>query len=236
MVTNPMLLALLENSKPPVYLNEAAEEDEEDPSTNEEGEEEEGKDENESDDNSEDNKEESTDDNNESDDQQEEGEEDAFSFDNDEEEDDGPNPDDLPDPDDAGDDPADDAEEKNVQTNILNLSSLDRNLVKRRLFNNFKDLRTSIDSFRATIDDREEALEPEIRNATITKLGDLYEKLTEYLMYKFSYINYEENLENFLLYTKKFNEIIQVVIGDDKHDNKSTKKKFSSKKSVNSNI
>lgn len=235
MVTNPMLLALLESSNASVYLNEATEEkDEEDQASNEE--EEDTTQENDDNDSSEENEEESSDDNTESDNQQEDGEDDPFSFDNDEEEDDGPNPDGLPDPDDVGDDSVDDAEEKNVQTNILNLSSLDRNLVKRRLFNNFKDLRTSIDSFRTTVDDREEVLDSNIRNATITKLGDLYEKLTEYLMYKFSYINYEENLENFILYTKKFNEIIQVVIGDDKHDNKSTKKKSSSRKNFNSKL
>lgn len=230
MVTNPMLLALLESSKPPVtYINEAAK-DEEETDAGAEDQAADAEEDAAEDPPAEEPKKEEEDTENSDEDQSEDDSSDEFSFDSDEEGDDEPNPDGLPDPDDTGSDTSDDdPEEKNVQTNILNLSTLDRHLIKRRLFNSFKDLRSSINSFRMTIDERAEALVPEVRNEVINVLGDLYEKLTEYLMYKFSYINYEENLENFLLYTKKFNEIIQVTTSDLKHDNKSARKKSSNK-------
>lgn len=226
MLTSPLLLALLENAQQkPTYMNEAAKTDDNDNVS--EPEDIETEDEDNPDEADDEATEDTTDSENEdTEDDFEEDEDVDYGFDSDE---------DLGASDMVADDTdeEDEPEETNVQTNVLNISELDRNLVKRRLFNNYKDLRTAINSFKMTVTDREESLPLEIRSAMISRLGDLYEKITEYMMYKFSYTNYEENLEIFTLYTKKFNEIIQVALDDDKHDNKGTHRKPSSKKVSN---
>lgn len=125
-----------------------------------------------------------------------------------------PPPDGLTDPDDDGssDDSSDNSqEETNVQTNILNMSKLDRLLAKRRCLTDYHDLRTSINSFRNTIEKSEAILEPTIRDETIRDLNTLYTRIGEYLMYRFGYNNYEENLQNYFIFMQSMNEIIKKV-------------------------
>lgn len=137
---------------------------------------------------------------------------DDFSLDGDgdgEGEDDGPPPDGLVDPDDDGSgDMEDDDGETNVQTNILQLSQLDRNLIKRKCYNDFLDLRTSITSAKKIVDDYEASIEPELRSYTVEQLDLLYTSITDYITIKFPTINYEENLQNYLLFVKQLNELV----------------------------
>ena len=140
--------------------------------------------------------------------------EDDFSLDPEEGTDDtGENPDGLPDPDDdgSGDDTGTEDGEVNVHTNILQLSKLDRLMAKRQCFSDYQNLRTSITSFKNMVDENEATIEPAIRDYVIDKLDFLYTTVTDYLTYKFSYINYEENLQNYLIFMKNLNDLIRYV-------------------------
>ena len=123
------------------------------------------------------------------------------------------NPDGLVDPDDdgSGDDMGDEDAEVNVHTNILQLSKLDRTLAKRKCFYDYQDLRSSITSFRNVIEDHEAQIDPTVRDYTLSELDSLYSNLTDYLTYKFSYINYEENLQNYMVFMAKLNKLINYV-------------------------
>lgn len=158
------------------------------------------------------NKEEENQDENNPDDENKE--DDDFSLDPEEGADDsGENPDGLPDPDDdgSGDDSGTEDGEVNVHTNILQLSKLDRLMAKRQCFSDYQNLRTSITSFKNMIDANEATIEPAIRDYVIEKLDFLYTTVTDYLTYKFSYINYEENLQNYLIFMKTLNDLIRYV-------------------------
>lgn len=156
-----------------------------------------------------------------------EGNEDDFSLDPDGgegEDDNSPPPDGLTDPDDDGsndDTSQDEGEETNVQTNVLNLSKLDRLLMKRRCLSDFYDLRTSINTFRNIIEKNEASIDPTVRETAVRDLNQLYTTLEDYLMYKFSYTNYEENLQNYLLFMRSMNDIVKTV---DQNGQKSGKK------------
>lgn len=244
----PMLLALLESAKissaqDHSVMNEAADDDEDEPDTqdqeteetpaDDEQPEENTDDNDETDDPSDDNEDDNPDDeNNEGEEGSEEDPADDFSFDSDSEEDDGPNPDGLPDPDAMGDDSSteEEPEEKNLQINILNLTSMNRSILKKKIYNSFQDLRSLVNSQKMLIDEREGNMDPELRAAIIDAFNNLYERLTEYMMYTFQYTNYEENLRNFNIFVKRCHEIVQLSIDDGKHDNKSDKKKSSSTK------
>lgn len=133
--------------------------------------------------------------------------------------DDTDNPDGLPSPDDdgSGDDVTDEPAEKNVHVNILQLSKLDRALAKRRCFSDYQELRTSITSTKAMITNNEASIDPIIRDYATKKLDRLFAMTTDYLSYKFVYINYEENLQNYLLFAKALNDILQYIRTDGKY-------------------
>lgn len=145
----------------------------------------------------------------------EEPTEDDFSLDPEGGEDEsGENPDGLPDPDDDGSGDSgmeDENAEVNVHTNILQLSKLDRLMAKRKCFADYQELRTSITSFKNIVDANEATIDPAIRDYVIGKLDLLFSTVTDYLTYKFSYINYEENLQNYLIFMKSLNDLIRYV-------------------------
>lgn len=195
-------------------------------------------------DNNDENQDDKTDENNEDDNNEEDDDplksDDDFSMDsgddNGEGEDDGPPPDGLTDPDDDGSgDDADEDQETNVVTNILQLSSLDRTLAKKKCFTDFQDLRASISSFKKVIDDNEASLEAEIRDYTIAELDKLATSVKDYMTYRFRYINYEENVQNYMVFVAALQSLIDYVKnGGEKARKltvKPTKKKKVSKKS-----
>ena len=133
------------------------------------------------------------------------------------EEDDGPPPDGLVDPDDDGEaDLGSDDKEVNIQTNILQLSKIDRLMAKRKLFADFKELRINITTYRNLLTDNEANVDPDIRELSYDKLDRLYTIITDYLTFKFSYINYEENLQTYLLFVKTLEDIIAIARDEDK--------------------
>lgn len=118
-------------------------------------------------------------------------------------------PDGLTSPDDDGSgDTSTDEIEANIQTNILNLSKLDRTIAKRRLFTNFQDLRTQVNTFRNIIANNEENIEVEVREKIYADIDRAYSSVTDYMTYKFSFINYEENLQAYLLFSKMVQDIV----------------------------
>lgn len=117
-------------------------------------------------------------------------------------------PDGLTSPDDDGSADNQDEVETNVQTNILKLSKLDRTLAKRRLFTNFQDLRTQVNTFRNIIANNEENIEAEVREKIYEDIDKVYSSITDYMTYKFSFINYEENLQAYLLFSKMMQDIV----------------------------
>ena len=122
--------------------------------------------------------------------------------------DDGPPPDGLTDPDDDGSsDASQDDTETNVHTNILQLSKLDRTLAKRKCYANFMDLRTSIGTVKRIIDSNEAKIDPEVRGPVADALDDLFSKITDYITIKFPVTNYEENLQNYLIFARELNDL-----------------------------
>lgn len=162
------------------------------------------------------NEEETGDDETEGEDNEGEGDEDDFSMNPDEEEgeDNEPPPDGLTDPDDDGSNDetsTEDEGETNIHTNVLNLSKLDRLLAKRKCLSDFYDLRTSVDTFRSVIENNEAIIDPDVRQAAVRDLNKLYTSIGEYLMYRFGYTNYEENLQNYFIFIRSMNDIVKVV-------------------------
>lgn len=99
-------------------------------------------------------------------------------------------------------------DEQNIQTNVLNLSKLDRVLMKKKLFSDYQDLRVSLRTSRNLIHDNEENVDPEVRENFYNKIDKLYTNLTDYLSYKFSFTNYEENLQIYLIFAKSLQDIL----------------------------
>lgn len=135
-----------------------------------------------------------------------------FSLDSDQNEgdDDDTPPDGLTDPDDDGsNDEPEEGEETNLHINILNISKIERALAKKRCLQDFIDLRSTVDSLSNVVMEHEAAIDPDIRAETIKDLNDMYAKLSDYLKYKFGYTNYEENLQNYLIFVHSVNAIVK---------------------------
>ena len=148
-------------------------------------------------------------------------------------EDSGANPDGLPDPDDDGMDDTDGVEQ-NIHLNILELSKLDRLMAKRKIYNDYKDLRASITSAKNLIDQNEAVIDADVRDYVVNKLDYLLSVVTDHLTYKFSFTNYEENLQAYLIFTKQLNDLLNFTRdnkdGFKEPPTKSTSSKKSSKK------
>lgn len=146
-------------------------------------------------------------------------------------EDSGDNPDGLPDPDDDGMDDTDGVEQ-NIHLNILELSKLDRLMAKRKIYNDYKDLRASITSAKNLIDQNEAVIDADVRDYVINKLDYLLSVVTDHLTYKFSFTNYEENLQAYLIFTKQLNDLLNFTKENkDGFKEPPTKSTSSSKKS-----
>lgn len=145
----------------------------------------------------------------------------------------GDNPDGLPDPDDDGMDDTDGVEQ-NIHLNILELSKLDRLMAKRKIYNDYKDLRASITSAKNLIDQNEAVIDADVRDYVVNKLDYLLSVVTDHLTYKFSFTNYEENLQAYLIFTKQLNDLLNFTRdnkdGFKEPSTKSTSSKKSSKK------
>lgn len=145
-------------------------------------------------------------------------------------EDSGNNPDGLPDPDDDGMDDTDGVEQ-NIHLNILELSKLDRLMAKRKIYNNYKDLRASITSAKNLIDQNEAVIDADVRDYVVNKLDYLLSVVTDHLTYKFSFTNYEENLQAYLIFTKQLNDLLNFTRDNKDGFKESPTKSTSSKKS-----
>ena len=148
----------------------------------------------------------------------EEPEGDDFSLDDDPEgEDDGPAPDGLPEADDDGSsdmDNGDEPIETNIQTNILNLSRLDRAIAKRTCYQMFMDLRSTVSSTINMIDRNETVIDPDVRESANTALTKIQKQLNDFLMYKFQIVNYEDALMSYFIFVKQVNAQIEYVKND----------------------
>lgn len=147
---------------------------------------------------------------------------DDFSMDSDDpsSEDDGENPDGLASPDAMGDDESTQDTETNVHVNILNLSKLDRTISLKRLLNDYTATRTSINTFLNIIDKNETVIDATLRESLVNDLNSLQQNLNDYIGIKFSYINYEENLQNYIIFSKKLEEIVQRLQSAMQHNDK----------------
>lgn len=145
-------------------------------------------------------------------------------------EDSGNNPDGLPDPDDDGMDDTDGVEQ-NIHLNILELSKLDRLMAKRKIYNDYKDLRASITSAKNLIDQNEAVIDADVRDYVVNKLDYLLSVVTDHLTYKFSFTNYEENLQAYLIFTKQLNDLLNFTRDNKDGFKESPTKSTSSKKS-----
>lgn len=148
---------------------------------------------------------------------------DDFSMDSDDpssDDDGGENPDGLASPDAMGDDESAQDTETNVHVNILNLSKLDRTISLKRLLNDYTATRTSINTFLNIIDKNETVIDATLRESLINDLNSLLQNLNDYIGIKFSYINYEENLQNYIIFSKKLEDIVQRLQSAMQHNDK----------------
>ena len=131
------------------------------------------------------------------------------------------NPDGLPSPDAQGDTSITNvSDEKNLQVKIIKASKLERSLLKIKILHKFQDLRNKIDVFSGTMDKNMQILPHKERNNAFDHLQLLSNKLDEYIEYKFSMNNYESNLQAYIVFIKKFNEIVDFISGSVQQDNK----------------
>ena len=131
-------------------------------------------------------------------------------------------PDDEGDPNDTGS--GDEADEQNIQLNILSLSNLDRLTLNQKCFNNFKDLRVKINRAQNLVDDNEQLLEADFRDEVVENLGELYAAVNSYMTIKFSFNNYEENAKTFNIFASQLDEILKnIKNGGKSKDKKVTK-------------
>lgn len=131
-------------------------------------------------------------------------------------------PDGLPSPDETDDTTTDDSEsdEQNIQLNILSLSKLDRLTLKQKCFNNFKDLRLKINRAIALVEDNEQLMSGDFREGVHSELGSLYSAVTNYMMTRFSYNNYEENAKNFNILAFQFNDLLKKLKDSSNYEDK----------------
>ena len=111
-------------------------------------------------------------------------------------------------------------DEKNIQINILDISKQDRFILLRKLLSNYNDMRYQIIGFKKSLENFYGNMDPDVKYAAINSLNLLESQLTEYMLNKYSYNNYEENLKVFMLFSARMNEIIQSCDPDGKHSNK----------------
>lgn len=133
------------------------------------------------------------------------------------------NPDGLPGPDATGDanlGSFSGEDEKNLQVKIIQASKLERSLLKRRIFDRFNDLYNKVDVFRSNIDNNQTVIDPKVREKAYSQLQKFSEEIDMYLEYKFTPNNYEENLKNYLVFSKKFIEIVDFVKSGASEDDK----------------
>ena len=133
------------------------------------------------------------------------------------------NPDGLPGPDATGDanlGSFSGEDEKNLQVKIIQASKLERSLLKRRIFDRFTNLYNKVEVFRTNIDNNQTVIDPKIREKAYCQLQKFSEDIDMYLEYKFTPNNYEENLKNYLVFSKKFIEIVDFVKGGASEDDK----------------
>ena len=106
---------------------------------------------------------------------------------------------------------AGEADEQNIQLNILPLSKLDRLTLKQKCYSNFKDLRVKINRVMSLVDDNEQLLDPKFRDKIINDLSELSNTVNGYMTIKFSFNNYEENAKNYNIFASQLDEIIKTV-------------------------
>ena len=148
---------------------------------------------------------------------------DDFSMDSDDpssDDDGGENPDGLASPDATGEDESTQDAETNVHVNILNLNKLDRTISMKRLLNDYTATRTSINTFLNIIDKNETVIDATLRESLTNDLNNLLQNLNDYIGIKFSYINYEENLQNYIIFSKKLEDIVQRLQSAMQHNDK----------------
>ena len=131
-------------------------------------------------------------------------------------------PDDEGDPNDTGS--GDEADEQNIQLNILSLSNLDRLTLNQKCFSNFKDLRVKINRAQNLVDDNEQLLEADFRDEVVENLGELYAAVNSYMTIKFSFNNYEENAKTFNIFASQLDEILKNIKNSGKSKDKKVTK------------
>lgn len=115
-------------------------------------------------------------------------------------------------------------DEKNLQVKIIQASKLERQLLKSKIYNKFRDLHNKIDVFRSNVENNETIIEPKTREQIFDALQQLDFDIGVYIEYKFIGNNYEENLKNYLVFARKISEIIDFAVSGTQQGNKHDKK------------
>ena len=101
---------------------------------------------------------------------------------------------------------------------------MERQLLKSKIYNKFRDLHNKIDVFRSNVENNETIIEPKTREQIFDALQQLDFDIGVYIEYKFIGNNYEENLKNYLVFARKISEIIDFAVSGTQQGNKHDKK------------
>ena len=115
-------------------------------------------------------------------------------------------------------------DEKNLQVKIIQASKLERQLLKSKIFDKYRDLHNKIDVFRSNVENNETIIDPNVREKVYQELQDLDLDIGKYIEFKFIGNNYEENLKNYFVFARKISEIIDFAISGTQQSNKHDKK------------
>lgn len=128
-----------------------------------------------------------------------------------------PAPDGLPEADDDGsgdqEAPQEEAapEDQTVQTVILKMSKLDRQLGKLAMYDMLCDLRASIRSVLTVVDKNETVIDASVRETYIKDLNDTLGELETYIKHKFKKTGLEDSIVNYFEIVQKVSGIVSRV-------------------------
>ena len=130
-------------------------------------------------------------------------------------------------PDDTGTDETpvepENPEDRIVQPRILKLSTLDRALIKKRLYEQYTSLLSLAYGMQNLLTDNKILIDEDDRDEASTILSSIIEALDLYLKHKFYINNYEINLRNYMLFSKKLDDLVAFIASLTKHKNNDNK-------------
>ncbi len=111
-------------------------------------------------------------------------------------------------------------EDNIVQPKIVKVSTLNKALMKQKMYEHYKSLQTYINSIKDLLDDNRILISDDDREICLDKINDIGSGLDMYIKHKFYNNNYEINLQNYTIFSKKMDDLLTFIDSFTKHKNK----------------